>query len=56
MNIKFPANALTFVAMIIPTVNYDLLNGVKWYNDIIVSVSKRFQQGELNPNFKSTIP
>ena len=51
MNIKFPANALTFVAMIIPTVNYDLLNGVKWYNDIIVGVSKRFQQGKVNPNF-----
>ena len=40
MNIQFPANALTFFKIIIPIINYDLLNDVKWYNNILVDISR----------------
>jgi hypothetical protein len=42
LSVKFPSNALTFFSIILPIVNYDLLNDNKWYNDQIIDFSRQF--------------
>jgi hypothetical protein len=40
LNVVFPANALKFFKILIPIVNFDLLESMEWYNDILVKVSR----------------
>ena len=56
INIKFPGNSLKFFEIIIPIVNYDLLDDVKWYNDFIVRASRRLGGESFDEEYDSNIP
>ena len=51
LNIRFPANALTFFSILLPIVNYDLLDDNDWYNDLITDFSRYFNDGVIDPDF-----
>lgn len=51
LNVRFPANAISFFSIIIPIVNYDLLDDNQWYNDHLTDLTRHFNDGIINPDF-----
>ena len=41
MNFGFPSNAMEYFTIIVPIVNYDVLENVQTYEEFIVSISSQ---------------